>query len=255
MHRVAFTVAEHLDLDVAGMAQILLDIDRRVAEGRACFRARGRQRQREFFLVVGHLHASAAAAGGRLDDHRKADLLGDLGSVLVRGDFTLGSRNHGNAKRFRGLLGGDLVAHDADVIGGRSDEGDAVGIQDVGELGVLGEKAVARMHRVRTGDLAGSDDLVDVEIAVARGRRPDANALVCKAHMHGVLIGSGMHRDSLDTELLAGAQHPERDLTTVCNENLGEHRLAHLFYHDHRFGEFDRVAVADQNADNLAGAR
>jgi hypothetical protein len=44
-----------------------------------------------------------------------------------------------------GLLGLDLVAHDADVLGGRADEGDAVGIEDIGELGVLRQEAVARV--------------------------------------------------------------------------------------------------------------
>ena len=57
-----------------------------------------------------------------------------------------------------GVLGLDLVAHDADVLGARADEGDAVRFEDLGELGVLRQEAVARMDRVGAGDLAGGED-------------------------------------------------------------------------------------------------
>src|ERR1700712_4485471 len=53
------------------------------------------------------------------------------------------------------------------MFSGRPDEGDAVGFQDVGELCVLRQKTVARMHRLGAGDFAGGDDLVDVEVAWA----------------------------------------------------------------------------------------
>ena len=44
--------------------------------------------------------------------------------------------------------------------------------------------------------------------------------------MHGVGIGGGMHRDGVDAELLARAQHAERDLAAIGYENLIEHRSA-----------------------------
>jgi hypothetical protein len=34
---------------------------------------------------------------------------------------------------------------------GRADEGDALGLERLGEAHVLGEEAVARMHRLRAG--------------------------------------------------------------------------------------------------------
>ena len=96
-------------------------------------------------------------------------------------------------------------------------------LEDFGEARVLGQEAVARMHRVRAGDLAGGEQRRDVEIAVARRRRADAHALVGEPHMHRVGVGGRMHRDGRDAELLAGAQHPERDLAAIGDQDLVEH--------------------------------
>ena len=55
------------------------------------------------------------------------------------------SSRNGRHTGFLGqALGGRLVSHLADLIAGRADEGDVGGLAGIGELGVLGEKAVAR---------------------------------------------------------------------------------------------------------------
>ena len=177
----------------------------------------------EVVLVARDLHAAAAAAGRRLDDHRIADFGGDALGFLLVGDGAVGAGHDRNAEPLGGALGLDLVAHDADMVAGGADEGDVVGGEDVGELGILRQEAVARMHGVRAGDLAGRDDLVDVEIAVARRRRADAHALVGEAHMHGVGVGGRMDDHRLDAELLGRAQHPQRDLAAIGDEDFLEH--------------------------------
>jgi len=63
----------------------------------------------------------------------------------------------------------------------------------------------------------------DVEIAVLRRRRADADALVGEPDMHGVGVGGRVHGDRRYTELLAGAEHPERDLAAVGDEDFIEH--------------------------------
>ena len=62
---------------------------------------------------------------------------------------------HRNAELLGGALGLDLVAHQADVLGLGADEVHAVLGEDFGEARVLGQEAVARMHGVGAGDLAG----------------------------------------------------------------------------------------------------
>src|SRR5690606_28592177 len=148
MHAVAEAVAEHLQLDVARFFQVFFDVDGVVAEGRARFRARGGERHFEVFLGARHLHAASAAAGRGLDDDRIADPGGDaLGLTLLR-YRAVRARNDRDAEPLGGALGLDLVAHDADMVAGRADEGDVVGGQYVGELGVLRQEAVAGMHGV-----------------------------------------------------------------------------------------------------------
>ena len=123
-----------------------------------------------------------------------------------------------------GALGLDLVAHQADVLGLGADELHAVLGQDFGKARVLRQEAVAGMHGVGAGDLAGRQNRRDVEIAVLRRRRADAHALVGEAHMHGVGVGGGMHRDGRNAEFLAGADHPQGDLAAIGDQDFIEHR-------------------------------
>jgi hypothetical protein len=86
--------------------------------------------------------------------------------------------------------------------------------------------AAIRMHRVGAGDLAGREQRRDVEIAVAGGRRADADALVGEADMHRVRIRGRVHRDCCNAEFLARAQHTQRDLSAVGDQDFIEHAAA-----------------------------
>ena len=112
------------------------------------------------------------------------------------------------------------------MLGLRADEMQIVLGEDLGEAGVLGQEAVAGMHGIGAGDLAGREQRGDVEIAVLRRRRADADALVGKPHMHRVGVGGGMHGDRGDAELLARAQHAQRDFAAIGYEDFVEHRAA-----------------------------
>ena len=153
--RAAAAVAEHLNFDVARLLQVFLQIDRGVAKRRLGFVGGRGQRQRQFIGGVRDLHAASAAARRRLHQHRKADGLRDGHRVVVRTDAAVGARHHGNAEPLCGLLGLDLVAHQADVFGLWPDEMQIVIGEDFGKAGVFRQKAVAGMHRIRAGDLAG----------------------------------------------------------------------------------------------------
>jgi hypothetical protein len=131
--------------------------------------------------------------------------------------------NDGNAEALDGRLGGDLVAHHIDMFGLRANERHIVGGQNFRKLGVFRQEAVARMHRIGARDLAGGQDLRNVEIAFAGIRRANTHAFVRQAHMHGVCIGSGMHRDRTDAQFFASAHHAQGDLTTVGDQNFLEH--------------------------------
>src|SRR5690606_14081347 len=113
---------------------------------------------------------------------------------------------------------------------GRADEGDLVLFEDAGEAGVLGQETVARMHGLGARDLAGGQDRGNVEIAVARGVRPDADALVGEAHVHGIGVRERVDGNGLDAQFLAGAQDAQGDFAAIGDQNLGEHALPAFVY-------------------------
>ena len=70
----------------------------------------------------------------------------------------------GHGRDLRGgrrLLRLDLVAHRGDGAGVGPDEDDARGLQRLRKGLALGEEAVAGMHGLGAGPLAGLDDLLD----------------------------------------------------------------------------------------------
>jgi hypothetical protein len=164
-----------------------------------------------------------AAAGRRLDQHRVAIWWRLVASHLGDAPSEPGTTGIPSAWRALGL---DLVAHQADVLGLGSDEMHAVLAEDLGKARVLRQEAVARMHRLGAGDLAGGKQRRDVEVTVLRRRRADADALVGQPHMHGVGVGGGMHRDGGDAEFLARALDTQGDLAAIGYQDLVEHRGA-----------------------------
>ena len=223
MADIAVTVGDHLKLHVARLLEITLHINGSVAKGRRRFRAGGGDGFEQAVPILGDLHPATAAAGRGLDQHGEADLLGGLHGLLVSGDAAVGAGHDGDTGVLRRSLGGDLVAHHADVVRARADEGQAVGLDDLRKARVLRQKAVARMHGLGAGDLAGGHDGRDVEIALRRLRRADAHALVGEADVHGACVSFGVDRDRGDAHLLAGPMDPQRDLTAVSDQYLVEH--------------------------------
>src|SRR5204862_6543899 len=74
---IAPPVAQHLDFNVARVLEKLLKIDIAVAERRFRLALGGSNRGLKLALIARHLHAAAAAAGGRLDEGGIADVPGD----------------------------------------------------------------------------------------------------------------------------------------------------------------------------------
>jgi len=95
-------------------------------------------------------------------------------------------------------------------------------LADLREVGILGQKAVARMDRLGPRDERGRDDRRDVQVGIARVRGADADRLVGGVDRQAVGIGLAIDDDRLDPELAAGADDPESDLAAVGDEDLIE---------------------------------
>src|SRR5690606_11845824 len=79
------------------------------------------------------------------------------------------------------------------------------------------------MDSIRAGNLTGRDDLMNVQIAITRWRRPNANAFIGQSHMHGVSVGCRVNGDGLDAQFLTGSQHTKSNFATVGYEYFLKH--------------------------------
>ena len=223
VHDGAVVIAEDLELDVARVLDVLLDVDVADAERRFGLALRGLERLRQLRRRADDAHAAAAAAGDRLDDDRVAELLRDFLRLVLAVDRAVAARQDRHAGLLHRPPRARLVAEQPDHVRRRPDELDVAGLADLGEVGALREEAVAGMDRVGAGDLRGADDRRDAQVAVGAARRADADVLVGEPHVQRVLVGLGVDRDGLDAELAAGADDPQGDLAAVGDEDFLEH--------------------------------
>src|SRR5262249_29406137 len=91
MHRVALAIAEHLHLDVARPLQVFLEVNAVVAERGLGLGPCGSHGDVDVVWGAGTLHAPSTAAGGSLDQHRKAHVLGDAEGLCLIGDGSIGA--------------------------------------------------------------------------------------------------------------------------------------------------------------------
>ena len=178
---IAMRVSNDLDFDMAWALKVFLQVHGVIAKRSLGFGLGGADRVFEIGFGLGEFHAATAAASRGFHQDREADLLGGLLGLGNRrqGAFRAGDTGHASFDH-RGL-GRDLVAHDADMLGRGANEGQPMRFDHFGELGILGQEAIARMDRVGAGDLGGSQDLRLLQIAFGGWRRPDADAFVCEA--------------------------------------------------------------------------
>src|SRR6478672_7444573 len=114
MDGLAVAVAEHLELDMARIAEIFLDIDGVVAERVLGLAPRLRDLAFELVLGADDLHAAPAAARCRLDQQGIAGLLRDRARFRGALDRTVRAGDEREAELRGGALGLDLVAHRPD---------------------------------------------------------------------------------------------------------------------------------------------
>ncbi len=126
-HDRAVAIADELDLDVTGGADLALQVDRSVPERRPCLRGRGGQRRRQLADAIDPAHAPPAPAGRGLDQQREADPLGvgDDRVELIRaidGGRLECPGYHGHASIGCRSTRGELVAEGRDGRARRPDE-------------------------------------------------------------------------------------------------------------------------------------
>ena len=157
---------------MARAANEFFEIDLVVPESRQALAPRGLDRIGEPGLALYRAHAAPAAAPARLEHHGKTDLPCEArGLVRVAGERA-GRRNHRYARRHREFARRHLVAERAHDIGFRADEDDAGLRARLGEVGVLGQEAVARVDRIGAVLARNAHHLIDAEVGLDRAHPP-----------------------------------------------------------------------------------
>jgi hypothetical protein len=218
-HHGAVRVGQHLRLDVPRPVQVPLDEALAAAERRLRLAHRRGVQLRDLGQRPGHLQAAAAAAERGLDRHRQAVLGGERDHLVRAGDRVRGAGHQRRADPQRQVPGGHLVAEHPDRLDRRADPGQP-GVQDgPGEVRVLGQEAVPRVHRVGAGRPGGGEDLVDAQVRVGRRAAAERERLVGEPDVPGVPVRLGVDRDAGQPGVPAGPGHPDGDLAPIGDQH------------------------------------
>ena len=220
MDDIPMCVAEDLDFDMARLLDQLFQHDPAIAEGTLGFA----HRAFEFGLQLARLgdktNAAPPAPGDRLDQQRKAHAFRGLGERFEFLAFAAIAGQHGHARLFGNALGFIFRAQGPDRLGGRADPDQPGCLDGFGEIGILGQEAIARMDGIGAGRPGRGKDGLDLEIAFGRRRRADMDRLIGLAHMFCARIGVGIDGDRRNTEPTAGLKNAAGDLAPIRDEQL-----------------------------------
>ena len=209
---------------MTGRKDILLQVEGPVSEG--CGRLlRGlRKGPGQLGIVSDEANSPPPAAGAGLEHDRISDVPGQADGFL-RTCHRLGARNDRQAGISHQIFQKRLVCELLHEVRIRPDEYDAVVPAEPGEVGVLREKAIARMDGLGSGHEGRRDDLFLVQIGRSRLRSTHADLLVCQGHMEGLPVDGGVYGHRGDPHLLAGPYNTNRNFSPVCNQYLGKHQI------------------------------
>jgi hypothetical protein len=223
MDDVAVGIAEHLHFNVARAFDPFFEQHHVVAEARRCLALAAVERVLEIARAVDLPHPLAAAARDRLDQHRIADRVGFRLEPRRRLILAEIARRHRNAGLGHQCLRRVLQPHRTDRIRLGPDPHQPGIDHRLGEVGILAQKAVARMDRLGASRLGRRDDLLADQIAFARRARPDVHRFVRHPHVQRLGVGVRIDRDGAHPEPLRGAHNPTRDLPAVGDEQGLDH--------------------------------
>ena len=96
------------------------------------------------------------------------------------------------------------------------------------KLRILGEEAVAGMHGVASRSVGDLEQNVLPEVALATGRRAYQVGRVRQADVERLSVCFGIDRHGFKAGLMAAADHANRDLASVRNQDTLEGSRMHV---------------------------
>ncbi len=189
---VPVAVGEALGLDVARTVEVLLHEALAPAERGDRLADRRLEQVGDLLDGAGDLQAASPTAVRRLDRDRDAVLLRERHDLVGPADRLLGARHQRRAGPLGEVPGLHLVAQRVDGGRRRPDPGQP-GVEDrLGEPGVLGEEAVAGVDGVGAGLGGHGEDLLRVEVGLARCAAAEGERLVGDPDVQRVAVGVGV---------------------------------------------------------------
>src|SRR5579862_9562256 len=97
----------------------------------------------------------------------------------------------------------------------RADKLDLGCFTDLGEIGVLAQKAVAGMNRIDIRNFSGTDHRRYIQVAARAFCRPNTNGLIGEAYMQAVAVSFRIYRHGLYAQILAGTNNAYGDFAAI----------------------------------------
>ena len=222
-------VTQHLHLQMAGMGDQALGIDRAQAEGGQRLGAAAGEGLGQVGRVLHGAHAAPATTRHRLQHHTAGRVAAALVSEEVLDLFQRG-RTGAWQQRHTVLSGqcacAGLVAEQRQLRRRGADEHHAGVGAGLGKVGPLAQEAVAGVHRLAAGVAGRSNQRCDVEI----GRRPGGvqrHRLVGQPGVQGAGVVTREHRHGGNAQVLRCTQDAHRHFAAVGDQESFEHGADH----------------------------
>src|SRR5699024_3218732 len=127
-----------------------------------------------------------------------------------------------------------LVSECGDRLRWRADPCQAGVADGSSEVGVLGQEAVTRVDAVGASTLRDRDDLLDREVRVGGSGAVQRVCLVGEPDELRVAVRLGVNGDARNAGVLACANDTNGDLTTICDQYLGQRSTGLVLAHGRR---------------------
>ena len=170
-------------------------------------------------VIIGNSHAFATTSSASLDHNWVTNFVGNAQNLSHIFDLIEEAWHASYSSTFRQLFGFNFVSHGNDSFRSRSNEFNIGSLEQLLELRVLRQEAIARMHGLSTRSLYHIKDRVHQKITLIGGRRSNSEGLVGFFDEHRVTIGIRVDSHSLDVHLFTCLDDTSCDLTAIGNQD------------------------------------